>query len=80
MSCHTTVSVRPDAKSQVYCVYQDGRVVGDDAEDLSTQHDGDISQATIGMMYLNIFSKSTKKVARQTLMFYVIKKLNSKRF
>jgi hypothetical protein len=28
----------------------------------------------------NIFSKSTKKVARQTLMFYVIKKLNSKRF
>jgi S-adenosylmethionine synthetase len=39
--------LRPDAKSQVSCVYKNGRVVGVDAVVLSTQHDGGISQAEL---------------------------------
>jgi S-adenosylmethionine synthetase len=36
--------LRPDAKSQVSCIYKDGQVVGIDAVVLSTQHDEGISQ------------------------------------
>lgn len=36
--------LRPDCKSQVSCVYENGKVVGIDAVVLSTQHDEDISQ------------------------------------
>jgi S-adenosylmethionine synthetase len=39
--------LRPDAKSQVTCRYEDGKVVGIDAVVLSTQHDPDISQADL---------------------------------
>lgn len=39
--------LRPDAKSQVSCVYQDGQVVGIDTVVLSTQHDADISQENL---------------------------------
>ncbi|SFV88546.1 S-adenosylmethionine synthetase [hydrothermal vent metagenome] len=39
--------LRPDAKSQVSCVYKNGQVIGVDAVVLSTQHDGDISQAKL---------------------------------
>ena len=35
--------LRPDAKSQVSCIYEDNQIVGIDAVVLSTQHDGDIS-------------------------------------
>jgi len=35
--------LRPDAKSQVSCIYEDNKIVGIDAVVLSTQHDGDIS-------------------------------------
>jgi len=35
--------LRPDAKSQVSCIYDDNKIVGVDAVVLSTQHDGDIS-------------------------------------
>ena len=35
--------LRPDAKSQVSCIYEDNKIVGVDAVVLSTQHDGDIS-------------------------------------
>ena len=35
--------LRPDAKSQVSCIYEDNQIVGVDAVVLSTQHDGDIS-------------------------------------
>jgi len=35
--------LRPDAKSQVSCIYEDNQVVGIDAVVLSTQHDVDIS-------------------------------------
>lgn len=36
--------LRPDAKSQVSCVYENGQIIGIDAVVLSTQHDADISQ------------------------------------
>lgn len=39
--------LRPDAKSQVSCVYENGQVIGVDTVVLSTQHDGDISQANL---------------------------------
>jgi S-adenosylmethionine synthetase len=39
--------LRPDAKSQVTFVYEDGKPVGIDAVVLSTQHNPDISQADI---------------------------------
>jgi S-adenosylmethionine synthetase len=39
--------LRPDAKSQVTFVYDDGKPVGIDAVVLSTQHNPDISQADI---------------------------------
>ena len=35
--------LRPDAKSQVSCIYKDNQIVGIDAVVLSTQHDRDIS-------------------------------------
>ena len=39
--------LRPDAKSQVTCRYDNGKVVGIDAIVLSTQHNPDISQADL---------------------------------
>jgi S-adenosylmethionine synthetase len=36
--------LRPDAKAQLSCVYENGKVVGIDAVVLSTQHNEDISQ------------------------------------
>jgi S-adenosylmethionine synthetase len=39
--------LRPDAKSQVTFIYEDGKPVGIDAVVLSTQHNPDISQADI---------------------------------
>ncbi len=39
--------LRPDAKSQVTCRYENGRVTGIDAVVLSTQHDEDVSQADL---------------------------------
>lgn len=39
--------LRPDAKSQVTCRYDNGRVVGIDAVVLSTQHSPDISQVDL---------------------------------
>ena len=35
--------LRPDAKSQVSCIYEDNQIVGIDTVVLSTQHNGDIS-------------------------------------
>ncbi len=35
--------LRPDAKSQVSCIYEDNQIVGIDTVVLSTQHDGEIS-------------------------------------
>ncbi len=39
--------LRPDAKSQVTCRYENGQVTGIDAVVLSTQHDEDVSQADL---------------------------------
>ncbi|MEQ5835241.1 methionine adenosyltransferase [Marinobacter sp. R17] len=39
--------LRPDAKSQVTCRYENGRVTGIDAVVLSTQHDPNVSQADL---------------------------------
>ncbi len=39
--------LRPDAKSQVSCRYEDGKVVGIDAIVLSTQHNPDVKQSDI---------------------------------
>ena len=39
--------LRPDAKSQVTCRYENGKVTGIDAVVLSTQHDEDVSQADL---------------------------------
>ena len=39
--------LRPDAKSQVTCRYENGKVVGIDAVVLSTQHDPDVTQADL---------------------------------
>ena len=39
--------LRPDAKSQVTCAYEDGRLTGIDAVVISTQHTDDVSHAQI---------------------------------
>lgn len=39
--------LRPDAKSQVSCIYKDSKVVSVDTVVFSTQHDGDISQTEL---------------------------------
>ncbi len=39
--------LRPDAKSQITLIYQDGRPVGIDCVVLSTQHNPDVSQETL---------------------------------
>ncbi|NWN91072.1 methionine adenosyltransferase [Marinobacter adhaerens] len=39
--------LRPDAKSQVTCRYENGKVAGIDAVVLSTQHDPDVTQADL---------------------------------
>ena len=43
MKNNTLPWLRPDAKSQVSCIYKDHKIVGIDAVVLSTQHDADIS-------------------------------------
>jgi S-adenosylmethionine synthetase len=44
---HLLPWLRPDAKSQVTCRYEDGRVTGLDAVVLSTQHDPDVKQSDL---------------------------------
>jgi S-adenosylmethionine synthetase len=39
--------LRPDAKAQLSCVYENGKVIGIDAVVLSTQHDESISQSDL---------------------------------
>lgn len=49
--------LRPDAKSQVTCRYQDGRVVGIDAVVLSTQHNPEISQKDLQEAVMELIIK-----------------------
>ncbi|WP_417513044.1 methionine adenosyltransferase [Marinobacter sp.] len=50
--------LRPDAKSQVTCRYEDGKVVGIDAVVLSTQHDPDVSQADLQEAIMELVVKN----------------------
>ncbi len=51
--------LRPDAKSQVTCRYENGRVAGIDAVVLSTQHDEDVSQADLKEAIMELVVKHT---------------------
>ncbi|WP_203299753.1 methionine adenosyltransferase [Marinobacter sediminum] len=51
--------LRPDAKSQVTCRYENGRVTGIDAVVLSTQHDEDVSQADLKEAIMELVVKHT---------------------
>ena len=49
--------LRPDAKSQVTCRYENGKVVGLDAVVLSTQHDPEVSQADLQEAVMELIIK-----------------------
>ena len=51
--------LRPDAKSQVTCRYENGKVVGIDAVVLSTQHDPDVTQADLKEAVMELIVKHT---------------------
>src|SRR5690554_1774968 len=51
--------LRPDAKSQVTFVYEDGKPIGIDAVVLSTQHNPDISQADLKEAVMELIIKKT---------------------
>jgi S-adenosylmethionine synthetase len=51
--------LRPDAKSQVTCRYENGQVVGIDAVVLSTQHDPDVTQADLKEAVMELIVKHT---------------------
>ncbi|MCL7943584.1 methionine adenosyltransferase [Marinobacter sp. ATCH36] len=50
--------LRPDAKSQVTCRYENGKVSGIDAVVLSTQHDPDVSQADLKEAVMELIVKN----------------------
>ena len=50
--------LRPDAKSQVTCRYENGQVVGIDAVVLSTQHDPDVTQEDLKEAVMELVVKS----------------------
>ena len=49
--------LRPDAKSQVTCRYENGQVVGIDAVVLSTQHDPDVTQEDLKEAVMELIVK-----------------------
>ena len=49
--------LRPDAKSQVTCRYENGKVVGIDAVVLSTQHDEDVNQKDLTEAVMELIVK-----------------------
>lgn len=50
--------LRPDAKSQVTCRYENGKVVGIDAVVLSTQHDPDVTQTDLKEALMELVVKN----------------------
>ena len=54
---HLLPWLRPDAKSQVTCRYEDGKVVGLDAVVLSTQHDPDVKQSDLQEAVMELIIK-----------------------
>src|SRR5512142_2782396 len=65
--------LRPDAKSQVTCRYDDGKVVGLDAVVLSTQHDPDVKQEDLreAVMELVIKHVLPKEWLRKDTKFHI---------
>ena len=51
--------LRPDAKSQVTCRYENGKVVGIDAVVLSTQHNPEVSQKDLQEAVMELIVKHT---------------------
>src|SRR5690606_8064550 len=49
--------LRPDAKSQVTCRYENGKVVGIDAIVLSTQHNPEVKQADLEEAVMELIGK-----------------------
>ena len=54
---HLLPWLRPDAKSQVTCRYENGKVVGLDAVVLSTQHDPDVKQPDLHEAVMELIIK-----------------------
>ncbi|AWM81231.1 methionine adenosyltransferase [Gammaproteobacteria bacterium ESL0073] len=65
--------LRPDAKSQVTCRYENGRVVGIDAIVLSTQHNPDISQKDIQEAVMELIIKNVipKELLHKDTQFHI---------
>ncbi len=65
--------LRPDAKSQVTCRYENGKVVGIDAVVLSTQHNPDVSLADLqeGVMELIIKHVIPPELLSQATKFHI---------
>ncbi len=65
--------LRPDAKSQVTCRYENGKVVGIDAVVLSTQHHPDVSQADLyeGVMELVVKHVLPRELITRDTQFHI---------
>lgn len=65
--------LRPDAKSQVTCRYENGKVVGIDAIVLSTQHNPDISQKDIQEAVMELIVKNVipKELLHRDTQFHI---------
>lgn len=65
--------LRPDAKSQVTCRYENGRVVGIDAIVLSTQHNPDITQKDIQEAVMELIIKNVipKELLHKNTQFHI---------
>ena len=70
---HLLPWLRPDAKSQVTCRYEDGKVVGLDAVVLSTQHDPDVKQADLQEAVMELIIKHVlpKEWLRKDTKFHI---------
>ena len=70
---HLLPWLRPDAKSQVTCRYENGKVVGLDAVVLSTQHDPDVRQEDLreAVMELVIKHVLPKEWLRRDTKFHI---------
>ncbi len=70
---HLLPWLRPDAKSQVTCRYENGKVVGLDAVVLSTQHDPDVRQEDLreAVMELVIKHVLPKEWLRKDTKFHI---------
>jgi S-adenosylmethionine synthetase len=70
---HLLPWLRPDAKSQVTCRYEDGKVVGLDAVVLSTQHDPEVKQSDLQEAVMELIIKHVlpKEWLRKDTKFHI---------